>query len=47
MVDKEEKRRIKMVVNKKSKQEKIPIKDIQREVDERLTGADQVRLQGL
>jgi hypothetical protein len=36
-----------MVVNKKSKQKKIPIKDIQREVDERLSGADLVRLQGL
>jgi hypothetical protein len=46
-VDKEEKRRIKMVVKKKSKKKKIPIKDIHREVDERLAGADLVRLQGM
>jgi len=36
-----------MVVNKKSKQKEIPIKDIQREVDERLAGADLVRLRGM
>jgi hypothetical protein len=37
----------KMDKKKNSKFKKIPIKDVQREVDERLTGADQVRLQGM